>query len=462
MLKKVIVYSLTILFSRCLMAQMEESSFSATGRGGTATSFVTDYQALGINPANLGFDTNFGIALGVAEMGYTFYSDALLRDDVRQIIFSNADSISYDDQQTVAHAFLDAGINFQVDVMPVGLSFKIPKIGTLAFSYKASSNYHTVFKGEASQIIFEGYNYADYIDTIVITPTEIYGVAYEPLSLGALFDGTEISFNVNSEVNLGFGRKLFGSDKGLSVYGGVGVKYVTSYAYLDITSEGGVLTGVSALGLDLLDLQTYETPSPITTSTLQPVGHGWGFDFGVSAKVTDALTVGAALTDIGSVKYTANVLQINDFVLDTIRFSGMTTTDPVALVTDILGVDNLIAYSGLETFSVALPTKLRLGGSLKVNDFLDLGVDAVFPTNTVAGSLENPIVGAGAELTLLKVVKLSAGISAGGGYSYNIPAGFGLDFRLWELGIATRDVLTWFGEASPTVSFAAGVARFKF
>ena len=35
-------------------AQTELSNFTATGRGGVATTFATDYQAIGINPANLG------------------------------------------------------------------------------------------------------------------------------------------------------------------------------------------------------------------------------------------------------------------------------------------------------------------------------------------------------------------------------------------------------------------------
>ena len=38
-------------------SQIEGYVSSAAGRGGVATTFVTDYQCIGINPANLGFDT---------------------------------------------------------------------------------------------------------------------------------------------------------------------------------------------------------------------------------------------------------------------------------------------------------------------------------------------------------------------------------------------------------------------
>ena len=40
------------VFSSLAFGQAEMSVFSATGRGGVATTFVTDYQSLGINPAN--------------------------------------------------------------------------------------------------------------------------------------------------------------------------------------------------------------------------------------------------------------------------------------------------------------------------------------------------------------------------------------------------------------------------
>jgi hypothetical protein len=59
--------------------------FNTTGRA-AATTFVTDYQAIGINPANLGWTwrhTDKHVAVGVAEGSYSLYSDALTRDDMR-------------------------------------------------------------------------------------------------------------------------------------------------------------------------------------------------------------------------------------------------------------------------------------------------------------------------------------------------------------------------------------------
>jgi hypothetical protein len=461
MMKKLLTIALVCTTLISARAQSEETSFSATGRGGTATSFVTDYQAIGINPANLGFETDNAFSLGVGEFGYGLFSNALVKDDVRAILFNNEDSLSAEDQVTLARSFLNEGITMNVDVMPIGFSLRLPKLGTFGFSMKGNMAYHTLFAGQAANIVFEGYNYEEYIDTIIFDGTTIYGVAYEPLSLGELFDDTEISLNITSEFNVAYGRKLFGSTEGVSVYGGFGYKYILGLAYLDINSTDGVLSGTAALGLDIMDLQESETPFTITSNPYEPVGRGNGFDVGLSLKIGEGLTFGASVVDMGKMTYTANVLQINDFTLDTIAFSGLTSTDPIQLISDILGDPELIAYSGIQSFTVNLPTKLRLGGSVKISDMLNVGVDAVFPMNDVAGAYTSPVIGLGGEFTVLKVIKLSTGFSAGGGYAYNIPAGIGFDFKIWEIGFATRDILTWFGESSPTVSFAAGVLRFK-
>lgn len=61
-------------------AQLDLSVYSATGRGGVATTFVTDYQALGINPASLGYKRSFKApkyTLGLLEINTTFYAEAL-------------------------------------------------------------------------------------------------------------------------------------------------------------------------------------------------------------------------------------------------------------------------------------------------------------------------------------------------------------------------------------------------
>jgi hypothetical protein len=146
--------------------------------------------------------------------------------------------------------------------------------------------------------------------------------------------------------------------------------------------------------------------------------------------------------------------------IDTIFFSGVSTTDPVDLIRELLGED-VIEYTGDTEFDVALPTLLRLGGGYQATDFLRVGATAAVPFNDVAGAYASALISIGAEVNIAKVLKLSAGTAFGGGYNTQISGGIGLDLGFWEIGLASRDITTLFGQESPTVSMAAGILRFK-
>ena len=57
-MKNFVVALVLLTSAYSINAQFEGSSFTSTGRGG-ATTFATDYQAVGINPANLGWEYKF-------------------------------------------------------------------------------------------------------------------------------------------------------------------------------------------------------------------------------------------------------------------------------------------------------------------------------------------------------------------------------------------------------------------
>ena len=64
-------------------------------------------------------------------------------------------------------------------------------------------------------------------------------------------------------------------------------------------------------------------------------------------------------------------------------------------------------------------------------------------------------------------VQLSMGVVTGGKFGTNVPFGVTFypiknDSNTWEIGIATRDMLTLFKQHDPTVSIAFGFLRFSF
>ena len=102
------------------------------------------------------------------------------------------------------------------------------------------------------------------------------------------------------EYNLSYGRKIIENDK-LTLYGGMGIKYIRGYSVFNYSYRDGVFKTYSALNPTLnVD---YDTPSPseINNTDYQSVGSGWGLDFGVSALLFDKLRLGLALTDVGQI-----------------------------------------------------------------------------------------------------------------------------------------------------------------
>ena len=71
-----LLHGLALIAATPMMAQTEMSVFSSTGRA-DATTFVTDYQAIGINPANLGWAGRYPkkkVFIGLAESSFSAYS----------------------------------------------------------------------------------------------------------------------------------------------------------------------------------------------------------------------------------------------------------------------------------------------------------------------------------------------------------------------------------------------------
>src|SRR5690606_38746471 len=82
---RILLASCAGLCAPALVGQSELSVFTTTGRA-ASTTFVTDYQAIGINPANLGWTWRHAgkhVAFGLAEGSYSVYSNALTRADIR-------------------------------------------------------------------------------------------------------------------------------------------------------------------------------------------------------------------------------------------------------------------------------------------------------------------------------------------------------------------------------------------
>lgn len=484
---KVLLLLAPLLSPLLLYGQSEITSFTVTGRGGAATTFVTDYQAIGINPANLGWESRFEdkkVTFGLAEGSYSVFAEALRKDEIRNE-FRNFDSrdFNWSEKADAAQDFAENGFAINVDFMSIGAAYATEEFGGLAFSVRDRLGSYINLSPEASDILFRGYN-ADYFDRKFdqngnelsgnYDPDSVdYGMASDSLrkELSELAQGTELDLNWYREFNLSYGRKLIKND-GFSLYAGAGVKYLRGFGMAKIRAEDGEISAFSstspAFGIDYGEEAVQNNPSADTTNNgflPDAVGQGVGFDLGANVVIGEKLKIGAAVNNIGSITWDGNVYTVKDTIVFDSESPGANSYNFFDELDNISGDSGIFRWDGEEKRKVRLPTVARLGASYQLTDKIEVGGDLVVPMNDAPGNYRKAIIGVGGSISLLDWLEISAGVkSSGYGDVVNIPVGLVLRSGTggYEAGIASRDAVTFFSQNQPTLSLSTGFLRFRF
>lgn len=496
------IFSLMLACSPLIAASQQEfSTFTATGRGG-ATTFATDYQCLGINPANLGWDFKFGnkkFAIGGPEFSFSLYSEALSKTDLRaqfkQAISGDYESLTYDQKLQAGKDFTKTGFALNGSMGSFGFAFMDKKAGGFAVRINDNIQWYSKLGDQAADLMFLGKtsSYFDFlqvyingqIDTIpnpnanggdlpsTIDPDSVIsGYSQFPLKLSKLMAGSEITMCWTRDYNFSYGRRLFG-DSSFAMFAGVGFKYVQGLAMMEIVSDAdGNMEAFSALSpMFTIDYGNAANAANIVQSSgssfsdaFKSVGKGVGFDFGLNIVVANKFKLGAALINMGTITWSGNVFSIKDtFVVNTTN-PGLENYNIASQLDEIMGENGLLKLEGKQERVTKLPGVLRLGSSIVIGKVAELGVDVILPMNDEPGSFQKPIIGFGGDIKPVKWLKLQAGFVTGGNYDFQIPVGLVITTKggSWESGIASRDAITFFAKNGPVLSFAMGFTRFRF
>jgi hypothetical protein len=489
-MKQILLFTFFLLCIKTVFSQAEYSSFTSTGRGG-ATTFATDYQAVGINPANLGWTWDFEekkVAWGLAESSYSLHSEALTKQQLRDVMSStikgNGSDFTRAEKIQAARDFTETGFSFNADLGSFGIAFTGKKLGGIGFRVNDRFQWNSSFGKTAADILFLGYN-ADYFDKLIIrdslgnidtiansetyestSDTILSGFNSVPKLLSEVMNGSQMKMSWMREWNLSYGRKLFEVDSTFALYAGVGIKYFQGLAYLDIRSENNQLDAFSAMspvfGIDYGSAANLN-PSNVAGNGMKPVGHGFGFDFGVNAVLFNKLKLGVAVTNIGSMTWDGNVYTVKDTLLYDTQNTGLENYNIFTQLGDILGENGLFKYEGLAERTVKLPTALRLGASMKIGKILELGTDIIVPMNDEAANFNKAMIGFGGDFKPIKWLRLQAGFMSGGNYDFQIPVGITFIAKkgTYEAGFASRDAITFFSQNGPTLSLSMGFIRWR-
>ncbi|MCC9137898.1 DUF5723 family protein [Pontibacter silvestris] len=440
-------------------AQIALNNVSAVGRGGVMNTFVKDYRSVGVNPANLG-RRGAVLSFTVLESGASFNSQTLNHDIFSKFLeFSDLQDISLQDRQDLAKAFTGENVlNVAADINTFALSVSIPKVGGFAFSNRQRAMGHVNINKNFAELAFLANDASIYEE---IVPGQTVYVA-------DVFDGTDMKFSWVSEWNVAFGRTIVDLP-GISIYGGVGYKYLQGLGLYEYSAHNKELKAYNAaspiLTIDYSDFITNPDFNYRSSgSRLNPVGKGSGMDVGVSADIAKVVKVAASITDMGDLTWTENLLEGHDkgFKLpEAAETAGSYNfMDYVTALGEAI-MDTSLVFAPVKEHKTKLPTRLRLGVGVKLGSKVEAGVDYVRALNNAPGNITEDFFGLGLEIMVAPNFKVSTGASTGEGRTMNLPIGLAYVSRVYEFGVSTRNVTAPFSEENPGASLAMGFLRFN-
>lgn len=487
MKKLLLLLPLLIASTYTVFGQAEGSVASAAARGGVATTMTTDYQCIGINPANLGLRMQYetkNVTLGFLEANASLFAKGVTSQQMRDFIFKG-NTLTPSDKAQAADLFANNNISANVNIMLCGIAIQSDKLGGFGFSINDVVRSNGNLAPNFTTYAFAGGLSPQYFDTLILengnrvanNPNDYYlndafigvdsSVSSRGVSMNQVMNGSAIKAQYYRTFNFSYGREVFRNEV-FNISVGAGLKYVLGYYYMNVESKDGVVKGqvadnptFSALS-EALNVPTASTSG---NSFISPQGHGFGFDLGVTAEIYDKIKIGASLVNIGSVKYTSNAYTLKDTVVHTVDYDASTGG----------AIKGTAFWKKEESFKAKLPTMLRLGASVALFEKrVEIGGDIIVPLNSEAGNLNTSIVALGGDFYLKRWIKLSSGASIGGNYAnsiagytthVSIPAGITLiagENAGWEVSIATKDIISLIDVKGKSPLYSAALCMLRF
>jgi hypothetical protein len=475
-----------LLFACCpnvVFAQSEASDFARIGHAGFLVTAVTDYQSVGINPANLGFvpqrdvyaystplssgaehsRRTFAISLG--EGGASLRSDALSKSGMLDIALQRGSAVQFTeaDKLNAAKAFAGKGLRFNVDVMPFAFAYQHESFGGVALSVRERINGTFVLNEEAAKLMFQG-RHSEYFDSTALNwRGDTIGYSRNPRKFSQLFNGTILSMSWMREYAVSYGVRIF-HDSCTSIYIGASPKFLQSYAYLEARVESGNLLAQSALSpYFAINYGKATTPSAIAGNALVPIGQGYGLDAGITVQYQD-WTFSGSVIDLGRITYNGNVFAAGDTILNGLGSEGFDSYNLFVEAPKITGEGQYFRWEGLMSVTSDLPARVRVGTSWRQNKRWTYGIDCIIALNNVAGSLQQTLVSSGVDWRPIDWLNLGMGLAHGANMGVTMPTSvmFSIFNNRWQIGVSTLDVRSLVSDSNPVLSAVFGVARIRW
>lgn len=478
-MKKIILF--TFLISPVIsFAQIDFGTPTADARGGSVTATVKDWEAIGINPANLGWANNHGFSLSIGNIGVNLQDNQITLGQIRSANFK--DSITSTERQELYNALTTpGGLNMETTVNWFSFSFHIKKIGGFAISLTDHAYSHVFLSKSFANVLDSGAQsqiYKDINNNLTLLNETTVANTFQGTSVGG-YEYRELNINYGTKLltinvrSKGKGGASFENSEYLNyqsrrsdtltnpiiIYGGFGIKPVWGqFDYNSIINNGQNIEQGTMVYWD----PNYDYN--LLSKLFDANGRGLGLDMGLSASYLK-WKLGLSVIDLGKINWQ------NPEFANTGEFLPLLEGEAAeGLINNKTQIFNAFVnyskegYAGQPNFTTELPSRFRSGLSYQLTKGITLSSDFVAPLNSVQGNLIEPYLAAGAQVNVFHYIELSAGIGTEKGFGNVVPVGVfvnfigGLDFY-----VATNDVIAYIGNGNGhTLSASAGIRVFGF
>ncbi len=456
MKKSTLVYFILFLFPYIGWAQSQYALPEGLVKSGALTAMANDWEAIGINPANLGWDNNDKISFSLINFGVGLQSGGLSTHDIKTILNKNDTN-----QPTAAKEMLASGHgpSLFADMNWFAFSIKIDKIGTFAINLcdKAVGNF-TLSPSGASLITQKGYiGDSVALHKLIGTSLELYQYREFNLAFGReLFEigGQNSEADYYESYNVRYsgymGDKVDTEPKtpvsdsnAIKIYGGIGLKYIWGESYFN--------GDVDAYGINAEYAVPDNFPAFSPLANTNP-GHGLAADLGVSATYKK-WTFGISATDLGSITWHQSAFTVADTTIFGLNSIQKTINK--------LDSNKVVDFKKNTNVTMMLPSKLRLGAAYQLSRQVAFSSDLIFPLNAATSNLAGPYFALGTQVGIWKILILNAGIATTTYYGTSVPFGISLCAgHAVQMYFGTTDILTYLGKTTNgNVSAAYGMIR---
>ncbi|MCX7874967.1 MAG: DUF5723 family protein [Melioribacteraceae bacterium] len=450
-MKKIFLISIALL-SSTLIAQGIGSQGSTDARSmSMGKSFASSFglMSIGKNPANLYQDTSsvteFILPLPVPNVSLSVGSNFITIDDYNYYFGTKVigdDGKNYGreltetDKKNLKEIFKDGGsvysdISFQLIGVKIQPSKSFGAIGfsiTDRFSSTLTLPKSLIDLGLDGNLPNQVYNFSD-------TKFKAWWLRKTSFTYSRNFDLLK-GISVGASVNLVSGYFYIGVEK-------INTELKTGDANI-ITGKGDFLA-YSSFSKDFNVKYNFDNKPKKDfsfTAFPDPSGKGVGFDFGLSAKLTEKFSIAFSITDIGSIEWNKDVAQFSSNA--PIYLDDITDKDQIdTLTTRLTGKNNGKYINSIKT-DMATALHFAVVYSNRENNIRSSGrmlavLEFHYGFNEQPGNYKSPRVVTGLDYSLTKVVGLRSGFSIGGFDKFSWALGLGFDLGLLEINIGSPD-----------------------